>query len=160
MQIKSISFSMKIYSSIDELSIESQELILQAKNALGKSYSPYSHFKVGAAAQLNDGRIIIGSNQENAAYPATLCAEQVLLANYSCLEKKSAIKTIAVSYLSNNGENNHPVTPCGICRQMLSEYENLQQENIMLLLTGQSGAIWEITGVNSILPLAFNSNSL
>ena len=151
---------MKIYASVDELPIEDKELMLRAKKALNNSYSPYSNFKVGAAARLDDKRIIVGSNQENASYPATMCAEQVLIANFSSLENKSPIQKIAVTYLSHIGNNDHPITPCGICRQVLSEYETAQNSYITLLVMGQSGDIWEIPGINSILPLAFDLNAL
>ena len=161
MQIKNITFSLNIYQSINDLSANDSNLVSIAQKATQYAYAPYSSFKVGAAAILTSGQVIIGSNQENASYGATICAERVLLANYSCLEEvQLKIMTIAVSYKSHNMDSCTPVTPCGICRQVLTEYETKQGDKIRLLLSGQSGEVWEIASVSDILPLGFNKTNL
>ena len=149
---------MKIYKDINELSSTDVRLIDEAKNALNFSYSPYSNFKVGAVALLDDGRIIMGSNQENSSFGVTMCAERVLLANYSTLAQKNKIVAIAVTYKSKGNLDNMPITPCGICRQVLSEVEMVHGSSIRIILFGQSGEIWEFDNASSMLPLVFNNS--
>ncbi|MCE2705496.1 MAG: cytidine deaminase [Proteobacteria bacterium] len=157
MQLKNICLPVKIYNSMDELSQIDQDLIKKSMQAMQHSYSPYSNFKVGAAAILNNENIIIGSNQENASYGVTICAERVLLANHSSLDTPTLINTIAISYKSKNGSDNQPITPCGICRQALSEQEFKQKDAIRILLVGKN-EIWELENANGLLPLAFDSS--
>lgn len=158
MKIQNINIPIKTYSSINELVEIDYKLVILAQKALEQSYSPYSNFKVGAAAILEDNTTICGSNQENSSYGVTLCAERVLIAKYLASDNKNKINTMAISYKSIDKEDNTPITPCGICRQTLSEAETKQNAPIRLILTGQSGVVLEIEKANDILPLAFTGD--
>src|SRR5215471_21245721 len=116
-------FSYTVYDSIEELPNAESGLLKRAKEATGNSFAPYSHFYVGAAAELNNGTIVTGSNQENASFPVGICAERVLLSSISSQYPNIPIKMIAISYKSDDVKSDHPVAPCGICRQTLQEYE-------------------------------------
>src|SRR5205809_4800145 len=116
-------FEYEIYNSIDELKEEDAWLLSEAREVTSHAYAPYSNFHVGAVAKLANGEILAGSNQENASFPVGLCAERVLLASVSSLYPKVPVETIAISYQSTLVESDHPISPCGICRQSLQEYE-------------------------------------
>src|SRR5687768_17571442 len=123
MKEKKFEFSYQVYDSIDELPEEKQWLLNEAREVTQQAYAPYSHFQVGAIAKLANGEIVAGTNQENASFPVGLCAERVLLASISSLFPKVPIETVAISYRGENHANNSPISPCGICRQSLQEYE-------------------------------------
>jgi cytidine deaminase len=148
------------YNSIDELPGSLQALLNKAKETTQYAYAPYSHFKVAAAARLVNGKIITGTNQENASFPAGLCAERVLLSSISSQYPDVAIEAIAISYQSANQSSDHPVAPCGICRQTLLDYEGRQKSPIQVVLGGTTGEIYVINSVTTLLPLAFTSGEL
>ena len=110
-----------IEQPIEELSKEDQDLLQQATAACKKAYAPYSRFYVGAAILLENGKIVTGNNQENAAYPSGLCAERVAIFKASADYPAAQIKTIAVTASSEEFDIDHPVSPCGACRQVLKE---------------------------------------
>lgn len=146
-----------VFETAQELTTADQLLLKKARQATVDAYAPYSQFHVGAAALLQNGEIVIGSNQENASSPAGLCAERVLLATASSLYKHVPINTIAVSYHNHKtNSNNKPVSPCGICRQSLLEYQIQQQKPIRLVLAGMEGNVFIIEDVSSLLPLSFS----
>src|SRR5690349_5285531 len=122
MKQQKFEFSFEVYDSIDELSADDQSLLIQARRATENAYAPYSNFHVGAAAKLSNGKIITGSNQENASFPVGICAERVLLASASSLYPDTPIDTMAISYSSNAMKSDHPISPCGMCRQSLQEF--------------------------------------
>ncbi len=143
-----------------ELSSQEQELIAFSRNMTEKAYAPYSGFFVGAALLLENGEIVKGSNQENAAYPSGLCAERVAVFSASANFPGVRIKTIAISARSQKNKFDHPVSPCGACRQVLLEYEFNQKEPIRLLLSGISGKIYMVEKVRDLLPLSFTADDL
>lgn len=146
-----------VFETAQELTEADQLLLRKAQLATADAYAPYSQFHVGAAALLQNGEIITGSNQENASSPAGLCAERVLLAAASSLYKQIPIDTIAVSYHNKKNDNNSkPVSPCGICRQSLLEYQIQQQKPIRLILAGMEGKVFIIEDVSTLLPLSFS----
>jgi len=153
-------FSFDVYDSIEELTEEDAWLLNEAREVTALAYAPYSHFQVGAVAKLANGEIVAGSNQENASFPVGLCAERVLLASASSLYPKVAIESMAISYQTANGDSNHPISPCGICRQSLQEYEMRVGHPIRLILGGMEGKIYVIPKASSLLPLAFTSDEL
>ena len=108
------------YDSIDELSAEDKNLMQQAHEAGKSAYAPYSNFSVGAAVLLENGVIVKGSNQENAAYPTGLCAERVAIFSAAAQFPGVAFKTIAITAKSSKISVSNPVTPCGGCRQAIS----------------------------------------
>ncbi|MET3731609.1 cytidine deaminase [Moheibacter stercoris] len=144
------------YSSLDELDETRKNLVKKSIEIAKKAHVPYSNFHVGAAVLLENGEILVGNNQENASYPVGTCAERTLLnyvhANFP--EQKKLI--LAVSVLDTDQD----VSPCGMCRQAILEYENLQNENIEIILHNNSGSLIHIPSAQSILPLNFNSKML
>ena len=153
-------FSYEVYDSARELNEADAWLLNEAREVTQSAYAPYSNFQVGAVAKLVNGEIVAGSNQENASFPAGLCAERVLLASASSLYPGIPIDSIAVSYYKGNGESNHPVAPCGICRQSLLEYEKKWNQPIRLILGGMEGKVFIIKDAASLLPLSFSSFDL
>ena len=107
-----------------------------------------------------NGEIVAGSNQENASFPVGLCAERVLLASASSLYPKVPISVIAISYNSEQGKSDHPVAPCGICRQSLQEFEGRLKHPIRLILGGMEGKVFIIPKASTLLPLAFTGGEL
>jgi cytidine deaminase len=160
MPVQKFEFSYEVYNSIDELSSEDAWLLNEAKEVTQDAYAPYSNFRVGAVAKLSNGEIVAGTNQENASFPAGLCAERVLLASVSSIYPNVAIDSIAISYQSNGGNSNHPISPCGVCRQTLQEFEQRTKQPIRLILGGMEGNIFIINRSGSLLPLAFTSEEL
>src|SRR5688572_3887664 len=153
-------FTYDVYDSIEELSEEDAWLLNEAREVTQHAYAPYSHFQVGAAARLANGEIITGSNQENASFPVGLCAERVLLASASSVFPRIPVKTIAISYKGEGHASDHPISPCGICRQSLQEYESRVNQPIQLILGGLTGPVYVIDSAKRLLPLAFTSEEL
>jgi len=153
-------FSFEVYNSADELPEQDALLVREARNITGNAYAPYSNFHVGAIAQLSNGKTVTGTNQENAAYPVGICAERVLLSTASSLFPNVAIDTIAISYDNKNGKSDHPISPCGICRQTLLEFEERVKQPIRLILSGLEGKIYIIQKASQLLPLSFGGDDL
>lgn len=153
-------FSYTVYDSIDELDPQDAWLLQEANAVSGTAYAPYSNFLVGAVARLANGEIVRGTNQENASYPAGLCAEGTLLATAGTMFPNIPIDTMAVTYRSDHESSDHPVAPCGICRQKLQEFESRVKQPVRLILAGMKGKIYIIPEANSLLPLAFTKDEL
>lgn len=153
-------FEYEVYESIDDLTEEDKWLLDEAREVTQHAYAPYSRFQVGAVAKLNNGEIVTGTNQENASFPAGLCAERVVLASISSLYPKIPIESIAISYFNHNGESNHPISPCGICRQALQELKEKTQQSTRLILGGMHGKVYIISDAAMLLPLSFTGNDL
>lgn len=135
------------------------ELIEKAKQATLTSYSPYSRFMVGAAVRMSDGRIFTGSNQENAAYSACLCAERVALL-YACANAGEAKPvSIAIAAYKDGDFTDNYITPCGECCQVLVETENRFSTKITLYLYGKNETK-VLTNAISLLPYSFNDDFL
>ena len=156
------SFGYEIYNDISELNNADAALMEKARQITQKAYAPYSNFLVGAAAIFNNGEIIFGTNQENASYPVGICAERVLLASASMLQTDEPIKTMAISYnnISGSGQSNIPISPCGMCRQSLAEYEERTAQPMRLILSGMEGKVIIIESAAKLLPFSFGSSSL
>jgi len=148
------------YDSIEGLNEADAWLLNEARAATQFAYAPYSNFNVGAVARLVNGEIVTGSNQENASYPAGICAERVLLSSATSQHPNVPIQTIAVSYNNMKGRSNTPISPCGICRQSLAEYQQRTQNLIRIILGGMEGKIFVIDDAAQLLPLAFSSENL
>jgi cytidine deaminase len=157
---KNYSFSVDVYDSADALPEQDALLLAKAQEATGKAYAPYSEFQVGAVARMENGELLIGTNQENASYPIGICAERVLLSAASSVYPGTAIDTIAISYNNLHGESDHPIAPCGVCRQSLHEYEERTNHPIRLILGGKKGEIYIVEQAGQLLPLAFTKNEL
>ena len=138
------------FFALEELSEADRSLIEQAKMMTSTSYSPYSHFKVGAALLLEDGQVFTGSNQENAVFPVGLCAERTAF---------FAPTTIAIAACNAEGFLAKPVTPCGSCRQALLEAETRFGRPIRVLLYGTEG-VYVVPSMRALLPLTFDGSEL
>lgn len=135
-----------------------KDLIEQAKAALAGSYSPYSHFRVGAAVLLDNGVIITGSNQENGAYPSGLCAERVALFYAGAQYPSVPIKALAVVASNEKGITVNPVSPCGACRQVMLEYQMISNKPYTIYMVG-AGKVIKIEDVKQLLPFSFTNVS-
>lgn len=160
MNTNNYQFSYQVYDSIDELNTEDAWLLNEARGVSQNAYAPYSNFLVGAVAKLANGEIVTGTNQENASYPAGICAERVLLSTASSLFPNVPVDTLAISYQQADGPSDHPVAPCGICRQSLQEFESRVKQPIRLILSGMEGKVFVIEKASSLLPLAFTQSEL
>ncbi|MEO5673806.1 MAG: cytidine deaminase [Chitinophagales bacterium] len=160
MKEKKVTVSYKELMNADELPVHLAELIVNAKIAIAAAYAPYSNFKVGAAALLENGKIIMGSNQENASLPAGICAERVALSAASSAHPLVPVIALAVSAKGGRQKITDPVAPCGICRQTLLEYEARFHHNIEIILQGEQGKIYWISSVKDLLPFNFSGENL
>lgn len=143
----------------EELSAEEQILVDKAIEATTRSYSVYSHFAVGAALMLENGDIVLGANQENAAFPSGLCAERTAIFAAQVNNPDQPLKTIAIAARNENGLLKKPITPCGGCRQVMLEIEDRYKKPVKILLYGTEG-IYVINSVKDIMPLSFVSDDL
>lgn len=126
------------------------------KAATTLSYSPYSHFRVGAAALLDNGTIVKGANQENVSYPVGICAERSTIATAHNIFPNMPIKAIALAACDETGSfTNEPVTPCGMCRQVIAEWEHRFNKQIRIIMSAED-KITIAKGINELLPLAFS----
>ena len=144
----------------DELSEQERQLIDAAKHATERSYAPYSHFNVGAAALLADGTIVTGNNQENAAYPSGICAERTTLFYASASHPGTAVVALAIAAYTNGEFTPTPIAPCGACRQVMLEVENRYHQPIRTLLYGTKGIYIIEGGATELLPLTFDASFL
>ena len=132
----------------------------RAIQARENAYAPYSNFKVGAAVLMENGEVVIGSNQENASYPSGLCAERVAVFQAGAKYPGLTIEAIAITAASDHYLVNQPAGPCGNCRQSIAEYEQKQKSPIRILLMGEKGTVIKCNAISDILPLAFNNSFL
>jgi len=158
-QIK-ITSSATVYNNLNELSAKDQTLINKAIEARRNAYAPYSKFHVGAALLLDNGEIVLGNNQENAAYPSGMCAERVAIWQAGSLFPGVKIKKLAISASSTITKVDKPIGPCGACRQTLSEYEINQKEPFPVIFMGEVGEIVKTPSLLSLLPFSFDSSYL
>lgn len=149
----------RIYT-YEELDAADRELIDAAREATHRSYAPYSHFSVGAAARLADNTVVCGSNQENAAYPSGLCAERTTLFYANSRYPDQAVTTLAIAARNEQGEFlDDPIPPCGACRQVMLETEVRYRQSMRILLYGRKG-IYEVKKVGDLLPLSFDASAM
>lgn len=138
-----------------ELTTEEQHLVELAIAATDRSYAPYSHFRVGAALLLNNGVEVMGCNQENASFPAGICAERSAIFSAGTQYPDVGIKTLAIAARTPQGElQEEPVTPCGVCRQVIIETETRFKQPVRLLLYG-SEKVYVVDGIKELMPLSF-----
>lgn len=148
------------FQSPDQLSTEDQKLLNKAIDARDRAYAPYSGFSVGAAVLLDNGTIITGNNQENAAYPSGMCAERVAVWSALSLFPGVKLKKVFISARSENKLVDRPVSPCGSCRQTLAEYETKQNQPIEVFFTGETGVILKAGSIRDLLPFMFDNTLL
>lgn len=155
-----INSSFSVYESLTDLPIEIQSLMQQAIAIRKKAYAPYSKFRVGTAILLDNGHIVLGSNQENAAYPSGLCAERVAIFQTGAIYPEAKIIKMAITAASDTNKTTSPIPPCGACRQSISEYESKQNTPIEIYFMGESGEVYKSASIENLLPLSFDKNFL
>jgi len=158
MKDKNIEIPVRIFS-FQELPLSYQELIDQAKKQTQQAYAPYSKFQVGAAVLLNDGTIVGGNNQENAAYPSGLCAERVAIFSANAQYPNKKVKALAIAAFTNGSFIQTPITPCGACRQVLLETEIRFSQDLEIIMYGEK-EIYLIKKASHLLPLNFSNENL
>ena len=140
---------------LDELAETDRQLIDAAISATETSYAPYSHFCVGAAVRLESGVVVVGSNQENVAFPSGTCAERCAMFYAGSRHPHEAPETIAIAARGTDGRlTPRPISPCGACRQVLLQAETRFGRRLRVLLYGSQEVI-EISGVSDLLPFEF-----
>jgi len=149
-------FEFEYFEQMQALSEADSTLLIAARNATKTAYAPYSNFKVGAAALLSNGQIVIGSNQESASYPVGICAERTLLNSIGSQFSSETIIAMAISYDTDKAACNTPISPCGMCRQSLLDFENRYQAPIKIILAGKTGPIMVIAAAKNLLPFGFD----
>ncbi|WP_068597755.1 cytidine deaminase [Vaginella massiliensis] len=156
--MKKIKFSFEYleYQDVDELTAEQAEVLKKALAISKQAYVPYSNFHVGAALELENGKIFASTNQENASYPVGTCAERGLLVYVSSQFPNAVIKRLAVS----TEDLDQPLPPCGMCRQAILEYEKKQKQPIEIILAGKTGVIHVLASAKDLLPLHFDDDFL
>ena len=152
--------SIQLYDSIEELIDADAFLLSEARSATQFAYAPYSNFQVAAIGKLENGEVVMGTNQENASYPAGLCAERSMLATASSVHPGIAVTTIAITYNNLKGSSDKPASPCGICRQSLAEHTQRFKLPIKLILSGMEGPVQVIENCLDLLPLSFGADDL
>ena len=156
----SINADLEVYDNEAELPQDVQDLMTQAMEAREKSYSPYSQFRVGAAILLENGEVVTGSNQENASYPAGLCAERTAIFYAGAKYPKTKILKMALTARSENHKMEVPTPPCGSCRQAIAEYEVKQDQPIEIFFMGEKGKVVKANSISDLLPLIFDNSYL
>ena len=155
-----ITTNFDVFETIQELPTDIQNLMHEAVAIRKTAYAPYSHFKVGTAILLDNGEIIVGSNQENAAYPSGLCAERVAVFYAGAKYPETKILKMAISAASDNTTTSAPIPPCGACRQSIAEYEIKQNTPIEIYFMGEIGSIYKSDSLKNLLPLLFDKKFL
>lgn len=144
------------YASVQfsDLSESEQALVELAKDACNKAHAVYSGFYVGAALRLPDGSLFSGNNQENRAFPSGMCAERTLLNYVNANFPQMYPDMMAIAAKNSSEFTDNPVSPCGACLQVISEFEHLWQKELKIILYGKN-EIWLIQGVKNLLPMQF-----
>lgn len=155
-----ITSQINVFEKIQELPTDVQNLMQKAVEVRKNAYAPYSKFRVGAAILLDNGEIVVGSNQENAAYPSGLCAERVAIYHAGAIYPEATILKIAITAASDNNKTVTPIPPCGSCRQSIAEYEIRQNTPIEIYFMGETGAIHKSASLKNLLPFMFDKNLL
>lgn len=148
------------FESAQELPIEIQNLMEQAIEIRKNAYAPYSKFRVGAALLLDNGKVVLGSNQENAAYPSGLCAERVAIFQAGAVYPESKILKMAITAASDTNTTLTPIPPCGSCRQAIAEYEIKQETPIEIYFMGETGPVYKSDSLKNLLPFMFDKSVL
>lgn len=155
-----ITSKINVFESIQELPQIDQTLMKKAIKIRKNAYAPYSKFRVGVAILLDNGEIVVGSNQENAAYPSGLCAERVAIFHTGAVYPDATILKIAITATSDNNPTTIPVPPCGACRQSIAEYEIRQNIPIKIYYMGETGKIHQSDSLKNLLPFMFDNKLL
>jgi len=154
------SISYTAFNQPEELGAQDQVLLAAATAALEHSYSPYSKFRVAAAARLEDGTVVAGWNTENAAYPMCVCAEPATLAAAASQRPGMPVVAMAITVKSGSLTVDQPASPCGSCRQQLAEHEGRFGRKMKLILRGETGPVYVFDSAGDLLPFGFSGELL
>jgi len=144
------------YSKLDEMPADLRALLAHAEAAAKVAYAPYSEFYVGAAVRLANGVIVTGSNRENSSFPAGICAERTALAAAGHQYPGIPVEAMAITVYSEKYEAHAALPPCGVCRQVMTETERLQENPIEVVFSGMGGTAIRVLGMHNLLPFSFN----
>ena len=158
MEAKNINTTIYV-ANMEELDEKDRQLVEAAIEATKSSYAPYSHFNVGAAVRLDNGVVIPGCNQENAAFGVTICAERTALFAAGAQYPDAKVEAIAIAARNADGLLDEPIPPCGTCRQTMVETEKRSGNKLHILLYGRKH-VYIIEGIGSLLPLTFSDEQL
>ena len=145
--------------SMDELTDEERLLVERAREATQNSYAPYSNFHVGAALMLKNGKVIIGANQENSAFPSGLCAERTAVFSAQANYPDQPIMMLAIAAADSNGLRSKPVSPCGSCRQVILQMESRYHQQVEILLSGTRN-VFRFKSIKDLLPFSLVDEDL
>jgi len=158
MEQKQLQISYQLFSERSQLPQDEKDLLERAFESCALAYAPFSRFQVGVAVLLEGGEIVLGNNQENKAFPSGLCAERVALFAIGAAGKGAKIRKLAIRAISELNKVDAPAMPCGACRQVMLEYEQMTDHNMVVLMQGEEGDILRVEGVaNSLLPFHFDT---
>ena len=144
------------YTSLEDMQADDRALALAAIDAMKGAYAPYSNFCVGAAVRLEDGTVVTGANQENAAFPSGLCAERTAMFSAGALHPGTAMVSIAIAGGIRGKLDSNPASPCGACRQVMAQYQTISGKDLSIILVGD-GRILKFKRVDDLLPLIFDN---
>ncbi len=155
-----VTTTFSVYDSLNELDDDNRKIMNDAIAARKNAYAPYSKFNVGTAILLDNGKVIKGANQENAAYPSGLCAERVAIFYAGANYPDAKILKLFISASPTDRELEEPIPPCGSCRQSIAEYEIKQDLDIEIFFMGAKGKVYKSNSLKNLLPLLFDKNHL
>ncbi len=155
MQHRTLTLNYLELDSPSDLPAQDLELLHAARNAAIDAYAPYSGFRVGAAVLLDDGTVVKGNNQENAAFPSGLCAERVALFAAAAQFPAAKVIAIAITAISREGEIDEPIPPCGACRQVMQETETRTGQSVRVIMAGNAGKVIILDSAADLLPFVF-----
>jgi cytidine deaminase len=147
-----------VFDTLQELPKDVQLLMQKAVEVRKNAYAPYSNFRVGVALLLDNGETVLGSNQENMAYPSGLCAERVAVFQAGAIYPEAKILKLAITGASDIKKTTSPIPPCGSCRQSMIEYETRQNYPITIYFMGETGIIYQSESIKNLLPFVFDKN--
>lgn len=156
----SITTQFTVFDSTTDLPTDIQDLMTQAVEVRKNAYAPYSKFRVGVAITLDNGKVVLGSNQENAAYPSGLCAERVAIFYAGAMYPDAKVLKMAITAASDTNQTTAPIPPCGSCRQSIAEYEIKQETPIEIYFMGEIGSIYKSESLKNLLPFMFDKKFL
>ena len=155
-----IETKLSVFESFEELSQSEKDFMNQAIEIRKKAYAPYSKFQVGAAIVLDNGVVLQGSNQENAAYPSGLCAERVVIFYAGANYPNNKIVKLFITATPSDRDSENPIPPCGSCRQSIAEYEIKQDLPIEIYFMGAKGEVYKSDSLKNLLPFMFDKSNL
>ena len=154
MKSRELKINLEVYGTAAEMPAQDSALVQRAKLATEGAYAPYSRFQVGAAALLENGEVVTGSNQENGAYPSGLCAERTALFYAGAKFPNVAVKALAIAAQTGGQLCAGAVYPCGACRQVMLESEMRGGQPIRVIMAGEN-EVEVARSAHDLLPLSF-----